>query len=132
MNRLLSLLLFALIGAELIAQTPEQIDSLKREIPKAASLEEKVKLHNLIAQAMLYSDLNEGVRYATEGLKVAKQSGKANLTAQSYNTLGVMYINTGDNDKALAYLDSSATAYMSVGKKRVLCLPMEIWAHCIT
>lgn len=118
MNRLLSLLLFALIGAELIAQTPEQIDSLKREIPKAASLEEKVKLHNLIAQAMLYSDLNEGVRYATEGLKVAKQSGKANLTAQSYNTLGVMYINTGDNDKALAYLDSSATAYMSVGKEK--------------
>jgi len=117
MKHLWVILFFLMVSLRHSAQTPEQIDSLKREIPKAQSLDEKVKLHNLIAQAMLYVDLNEGVRYATDGLKVAKESGKANLMAQSYNTLGVMYINTGDNDKALAYLDSSATAYLSIGKE---------------
>ncbi|MCD6066254.1 MAG: rsbP [Bacteroidetes bacterium] len=93
-------LLFTLFSG--IAQDYKLIDSLRRIIP-AMSDDDTMKCRNLNSLAFEYSyiDLDSGMRIALKALEIAEKTNHLPSKANVYNTMGTIYHDEGNFQKAV-------------------------------
>ena len=86
-------------------QDPKLIDSLKTVLKKGTGTE-KQKSRNLalLGWNVSYADLEEGLKYADESYKIAKQNNYELEVSNAANVIGTIYMDMGNYPQAIEYL----------------------------
>lgn len=86
------------------AQT--KIDSLKLELKKTINKNEKLEILDALTRRMIRKNDKEQVFYLEAYIVLAKEMGAYDLMASKSRFLIQQYINKGDTEKAMRYIDS--------------------------
>lgn len=85
-----------------VAQDPKLIDSLRKIIPtKQDDDTTKALLMGKLAFEYSYYDLDSGLKIAAEGMKLTEITKHARSKANLYNTMGTIYNDEADYEKAI-------------------------------
>ncbi|HEU4716898.1 MAG TPA: tetratricopeptide repeat protein [Bacteroidia bacterium] len=110
--------LFLLAGvSSLHAQKKKIIDSLQGQLAKEQPDTQRVNILNLLASQYRFTDHAQHKYYADQAITLSKKTGYTKGMAGAYNMMGLACENEGRYTAALAYYDSSLTAWKTVGDK---------------
>lgn len=84
----------------LFSQTPRQLDSLERLIPKKQG-KEKVQLLNDLTFYYFRADAPKAISFGSRSLKLAKTLNDETLLANTYNDYSMPFLTTGDFQKSV-------------------------------
>ncbi|NJO02541.1 MAG: tetratricopeptide repeat protein [Bacteroidia bacterium] len=79
-----------------------QVDSLSSQLAQVTNDAERVVLLNELAWHLRTSNPAQAMAYAQQGLKIAKQINHLPEQAVSYNRIGIIYKNRGEEKHALS------------------------------
>jgi tetratricopeptide (TPR) repeat protein len=97
-----------------LVSNSQVIDSLEVELKNAATVNDQMRLHNILAREYSNIDLNKAAELALTGIRLSKKGETEHELADLHNTFGVIRIKQGMNDLAIAHLDSAVFFYESV------------------
>lgn len=105
---LATVILFASFNANAQLSGQARIDSLIKELPKMKEDTNAIKLLAVLSVDYYLINLNQSVKYAEQGLNLAKKIKWKQGEAECYNALGVIYsFGKSDYPKALEYYKKS-------------------------
>ncbi len=115
----LLLLLLPFASTKLYAQASRQgkIDSLLSELPKQKEDTNKVNVLNGLAETYLKVNLEVGIKYAHEGVALAKKLNWKKGIGLSYNYLGWYYMHTGVHEKEIECYEQALKMYEEIDNK---------------
>ncbi len=96
-------ILIILIISKLSGQN-RKTDSIYNCLKSSKQDSNKVKLLNLMGWEVSYFDLDSGLKYAFQGLSLAKQINFQNSNGDLCNTIGAIYSDQGNYGEAFSYL----------------------------
>lgn len=110
---------FFIYNSYVFAQDPKETDSLKAVL-KTGKLTDKQKSFALakIGWNVSYADLDEGLKYADEGYKLAKEIDDIPSISNAANVIGTIYMDMGNYPQAIEYLQTSITYAEKVNNKK--------------
>jgi tetratricopeptide (TPR) repeat protein len=88
MRKLIFLLLLTLPSIFSTGQQPAAVDSLKKELDKAVSVERKVELLDVLSRMLMNVDLKESDEYGKQLIAIAEQSRDRTLMIKAYMSNG--------------------------------------------
>jgi len=112
----ITLLINTVITAD--AQTNPKIDSLKLELSLSKSDSAKARLADDICYEFYNLSIDSSLNYARISGNYALQANDKKWLAQSYNSLGVCYLNKSSLMNALDYFQKSYELYHQIGDKK--------------
>jgi serine phosphatase RsbU (regulator of sigma subunit) len=100
-------------------QDQKIIDSLNTVLKnKNITDKEKTKALSLLGWNVSYADLEEGLKYASEAYKIAKQNNYVQEMAHSANVVGTIYMDMGNYPEAIDYLQRAITYSEEIHNKK--------------
>ena len=100
-------------------QDKKEIDSLKTLLKnKTLPDKEKSMALSMLGWHVSYYDLGEGLVYAAEGYKIAKQNKYVPEMAHAANVVGSIYMDMGNYPEAIDYLQQAITLSESINNKK--------------
>lgn len=111
--------LSVLCCSTIIAQDEKRIDSVKK-ILKDPSLTEQKKAWALaqLGWDVSYYNLNEGLKYAEEGIRIAQKNNFTKELGHAYNVAGTIHMDLGNYPVAMDYLTKAGNYYTSINDKK--------------
>lgn len=96
--------------SSLFSQEQKLIDSL-RNVLKNGKLTDHERSHTLerLGWNVSYHDLEEGLKYAEEGLALAKRTNDTVQMADAYNVIGTIHMDLGNIPQAIDHLQQAIT-----------------------
>jgi tetratricopeptide (TPR) repeat protein len=99
-----------------LAQSPD-IDALEKSLQTEKESKKKTKILATLAQAYCTRDYKKALEYINKAVENAFANRDSLGIANSYNIKGIIWINLGENDKAVASLDSAVNWQKRIGNK---------------
>lgn len=108
-----------ILSAVGFSQDKKRIDSIKTVLKDPAlSEQKKCKALAQLGWDVSYYDLNEGLKYAEEAIKICKKNKFTLELGYAYNVAGTIYMDLGNYPVAMDYLLNATKQYAAVNDKR--------------